>query len=178
MKTLKTAAKTMAAAVMAASVMMPAVSAKDKRDIIGSYKDWDAIKITRTGGAKECYMLSSVKGWKASKRGVNRGDIYMTVTHKPSMGITGEVNVNVGYPMRVNSEAVVTIDGRKRFELFTEGNSAWAYDPQEDKALVKAMKAGSKLVVTGNSQRGTRTTDTYSLSGFTAAYNAITRACK
>ncbi len=39
------------------------------------------------------------------------------------------------------------------------------------------MKAGSNLVVKASSSRGTDTTDTYSLSGFTAAYNAISKAC-
>jgi hypothetical protein len=34
------------------------------------------------------------------------------------------------------------------------------------------------MTVEGISSRGTKTTDVFSLSGFTAAYNAITRACK
>ncbi len=33
------------------------------------------------------------------------------------------------------------------------------------------------MIVAGISSRGTLTTDTYSLNGFTAAYDAITRAC-
>ena len=33
------------------------------------------------------------------------------------------------------------------------------------------------MVVRGVSSRGTQTTDTYSLSGFTAAYRAINTAC-
>lgn len=52
-----------------------------------------------------------------------------------------------------------------------------AVNSEEDRKLVKAMKAGSKMVVVGYSSRGTKTTDTYSLSGFTAAYNAISKAC-
>jgi hypothetical protein len=34
------------------------------------------------------------------------------------------------------------------------------------------------MVIKGTSSRGTLTTDTYSLAGFTAAYNAIEQACK
>jgi hypothetical protein len=33
------------------------------------------------------------------------------------------------------------------------------------------------MIVKGTSSRGTLTTDTYSLSGFTAAFNAISKAC-
>ena len=39
------------------------------------------------------------------------------------------------------------------------------------------MKGGLAMIVAGISSRGTLTTDTYSLNGFTAAYDAITKAC-
>jgi len=39
------------------------------------------------------------------------------------------------------------------------------------------MRAGGELVVKGVSTRGTLTTDTYSLKGFTAAWKAINTAC-
>ena len=39
------------------------------------------------------------------------------------------------------------------------------------------MKNGNKLKITGYSSRGTKTTDTYSLMGFTAAYNHISKSC-
>ena len=50
-------------------------------------------------------------------------------------------------------------------------------DAAADKQLVQAMKAGSELIVKGTSGRGTATTDTYSLGGFTAAMAAIDKAC-
>ena len=62
--------------------------------------------------------------------------------------------------------------------MFTRGENAWNYDTKADRSMIKAMKAGSRMVVKGRSQRGTQTTDTYSLSGFTAAFNAISNACK
>ena len=59
----------------------------------------------------------------------------------------------------------------------TEGERAWPRDPRDDNKLVRAMKGGLNMVVTGRSTRGTKTTDTYSLLGFTAAMNAIDKAC-
>ena len=38
------------------------------------------------------------------------------------------------------------------------------------------MKGGLAMIVAGISSRGTLTTDTYSLNGFPAAYDAIPRA--
>ena len=40
------------------------------------------------------------------------------------------------------------------------------------------MIRGARLVVKGTSSRGTKTTDTYSLKGFSAAFKAIGKACK
>jgi len=40
------------------------------------------------------------------------------------------------------------------------------------------MKGGNRMVVYGTSSRGTKTTDTYSLSGFTAMKKRIDKACK
>ncbi|MFO1113388.1 MAG: invasion associated locus B family protein [Rhodospirillales bacterium] len=51
------------------------------------------------------------------------------------------------------------------------------YDATVDRAIVAAMKAGQKMTVRGTSARGTITTDTYSLSGFSAALAAIDKAC-
>ena len=155
-----------------------AAEAQGKPRLLGSYRDWDAMVGSDTSGRKSCYVISVPKKSEASKRDAIRGDIYLTVTHRPSFGVTGEVNAVVGYPIRQGSEAGISIDGKRSFQFFTEGSGAWAYDPKDDTAAVDAMKAGTSLVVKAASQRGTATTDVYSLSGFTAAYNAITAACK
>ena len=47
-----------------------------------------------------------------------------------------------------------------------------------DAKLVRAMRRGKKLMIRGVSQRGTKTTDRFSLTGFTAAHKAISKACK
>ncbi len=144
--------------------------------LLGSYREWDA-HVRGSGDARECYILSAVKRWTASRKGVSRGATYITVTHRPAADIKDEVNIVVGYPLRQGSELRLTVDGKRRFDLFTEGRGAWAYDAREDGSIVQAMKRGNQAVAVANSQRGTRTTDTYSLQGFTAAYNAITKAC-
>ncbi|WP_374763192.1 invasion associated locus B family protein [Yunchengibacter salinarum] len=168
--------RTFATLPLLAMIASPALAA-EKRELIGSFRDWDAIQSVNDKGQKTCYILSSPKDTEISRSGARRGDIYMTVTHRPAYEVTGEVNVVVGYPLRAGSEMSVSVDGKHSFRLFTEGNGAWTYDPQDDADLVKRMKAGLKLVARGVSHRGTRTADTYSLSGFTAAYNAISKAC-
>jgi len=51
-------------------------------------------------------------------------------------------------------------------------------DVKSDNAMTQAMKRGSNLVMSGQSGRGNNTSYRFSLSGFTAAHNAITKACR
>jgi len=153
------------------ALMVPA-GAED-HILIGTYRDWDAYIITPSGG-KECYMISMPK--RTLPRGARRGKVYMTVTHRPAARVRDEINVIIGYPFRKDSEAQIRV-GRQSAPMFTDGDGAWLYDSKAEARLVSAMKKGSKLVVKGTSARGTRTTDSYSLLGFTAAHNAITQAC-
>ena len=75
-----------------------------------------------------------------------------------------------------NSTVQVKIGG-EAFQLFTSEDGAWTANKDEDRRLVKSMVRGNRMIVKGTSSRGTATTDTYSLKGFTAAYNAITESC-
>ena len=146
-----------------------------KRDILGSFRDWDAILIERDNGERICHVISIPKD--TQPEGANRGDIYITVTHRPRRKVRDEVHIVVGYPLRTGSEVTASI-GSRRFAMFTEGRGAWHYSQEDDSRMVTAMKAGNALVIRGTSARGTDTTDRYSLIGFTAAYNAITSACR
>ena len=63
------------------------------------------------------------------------------------------------------------------FKLFTQDDSAWAPDQSTDNKLADAIRRGSTLVVQGTSSRGTLTTDTFGLSGSSAAHKAISDEC-
>lgn len=152
--------------------------AQEKPRLIGSYGDWDALQTRSSKQGESCYIISQPTKWTASKKDVRRGDIYLTVTHRPKFKIIGEINTIVGYPLQKGSEVQVSVDNKRATRLFTEDRGAWAYDPQDDQRLVELMKAGATMAVSAISSRGTTTKDTYSLRGFTAAYNAITRACR
>ena len=60
------------------------------------------------------------------------------------------------------------------YEFYTEDDSAWT---NNDKEIIYAMKKGVDLTITGISKRGTKTMDTYSLIGFTTAYNKLAKDC-
>ena len=62
--------------------------------------------------------------------------------------------------------------------MFTDKDSAWIENPDQENDLIEAMRKGTKMTVEGTSRRGTVTTDSYSLSGVTAALDAIAKECQ
>jgi hypothetical protein len=139
---------------------------------IGSFGDWQALTFQEEGQSG-CYVIAE----PARKEGnyTSRGDVYALVTHRPTDAKLNVFTIIAGYTYQPGSEVIAEIGG-ERFSLFTQEGMAWAADA-DDAKIVDALKRGAGMVVRGVSSRGTETTDTYSLTGFTKAYNAIGRAC-
>ena len=55
---------------------------------------------------------------------------------------------------------------------------AYIADAGEEQKLIFAMRKGSTITVVGTSERGTTTTDTYSLAGISQALQAVATNCK
>ncbi len=141
--------------------------------VIGTHGAWTAYSYQEDSGIV-CYMASEPT--KAEGNYTRRGDVFALVTHRPSEDSLDVVSVVAGYAYKENSDVTLSI-GSSSFEMFTAGERAWNRDEATDKAMVQAMIRGSTLTVRGASTRDTLTTDTYSLSGFTAAHKDITTAC-
>ncbi len=142
---------------------------------IGQYGDWTAYSYME-GKNIVCYMASTPK--KDEGNYTVRGDIYAIVTHRPSEKSYDVVNFIAGYNYKNNSNVVVKIGDTAFNSMFTSGDNAWALDSSTDKKLVASMKRGERMYVEGISFKGTKTKDTYSLSGFSNAYRAISAKCK
>lgn len=140
---------------------------------IGEYKDWTAYHFTENNG-EVCYMVSQPK--KATGNYNKRGDIFAVVTHRPAEKSENVFSYIAGYSYKPGSEVKVSID-KQNFTLFTQGDSAWATDSTTDAQITSAIRRGHALVVEGISSRGTKTVDTFGLSGSTAAYKAISKQC-
>ena len=139
-------------------------------------RDWAAYVFAGEKG-QICYIASAPKKQKGRYKKKNRGQPYALMTNRPAENIKGEVNFIAGYNYKQNSSVEVRIS-KKTFDLFTQQDGAWSREPAVDAKLVKAMKNGNRMTVIGTSSRGTKTTDTYSLSGFTAVKKRIDKACK
>ncbi len=137
------------------------------------FKAWQAVSYT-SDGKKTCYIVS--RPTESAPKNANRGDIYLMVTRDAGAN-RDKLSLRVGYPFKEDSKATIRI-GKRVFHLNTGDKYAWPTDAAVTKGLVRAMRAGRDMIVNGVSARGTKTTDKFSLRGFTAAHKAISKACK
>ncbi|MDH3658884.1 MAG: invasion associated locus B family protein [Alphaproteobacteria bacterium] len=140
---------------------------------LGSYTDWNVWELDE-GGQKICYIVSEPK--KQAGNYTRRGKPAVLVTRRPTPNVTDEVSVQPGYTYLEGSSVDLAV-GQNEFTLFTRGAHAWTKDETEDRTLIDVMKRGENMVIKGESIKNTTSTDTYSLLGFTKAYNAMVAAC-
>jgi hypothetical protein len=174
---LKTLLKTVSVGVATLAMSSTAIAQETVPSVAG-FDDWSVFETT--SGAKECWIASAPTESTATRGGqtvtVRRGNIRMMVTFRPGSNVEGEVSYTGGYPYQEDSRVRVAI-GDNNFDLFTEGEWAWPARPSDDQALVAAMRAGARAIVTGTSGRGTQTRDVISAIGFTNAFNDARRRC-
>ena len=141
---------------------------------LGRFHDWRAHYFTEDGN-RVCTMWTQPK--KAEGKYTRRGEIFALVNHRPTEKRVGIVSFEMGYPFSSAHKLAVSVDGGGSIRLPASGSIVWDDSREVNRRLVQAMQGGLEMVATGRSQRGTRTVDTYSLRGFTAAYRAISKAC-
>ena len=140
---------------------------------IGKYKDWQVMIVTDDNG-KVCFAQSSpiLQAPKSNKR-----DAKLFVAFRPVEKIINEISVTGGYEFN-NKNSVTATSGKNKFKFdIKEQGFAWIADTKVEFRMIKKMKTGSRIMITGYNQKGSQTIDHYSLLGFTKAYNAVKKAC-
>ena len=140
---------------------------------IGKYKDWESMVITETSG-KVCFAQSSPI--LQSPKSNNKRNAKLFISFRPTDKIIDEVSVTAGYEF--NSNTVTAQSGKNKFKFdIKEQGFAWIADGKIEFRMIKRMKKGSRIMITGYNQKGSQTIDHYSLLGFTKAYNSSKKAC-
>ena len=140
---------------------------------IGSFEKWSVYAKSKS----LCYMIAQPEKSEGDYkvRGRVRIVVYRNNLENQNKNAVG---IDFGYSFTENSKAYIEIDNKKKFKLNTFGQTAWTGSKTaKDKKIIKAMIKGDRLTAFGKSKRGTKTKDTYSLSGFALAYNKINDYC-
>ena len=140
---------------------------------IGKFKDWQTMVFVEPAGTV-CFAQSSpvLQAPKSNKR-----EAKLFVTFRPGDKVADEISASPGYEFNKNNSVTATSGKNKiKFDIVQQG-FAWIADNKIEKKMVKLMKTGSRIMITGYNEKGSQTIDHYSLLGFTKAYSAAKKAC-
>ena len=142
--------------------------------ILDKFKNWES-NFTQNGENLVCFAVSMPV--KKEPGNLNRAEARIFVTFRTKENIQDEVSVTSGYPYKKGEKVNVTIN-ENNFGFESSDNFAWLTSKDQEIKIVNLMKNKNNAKVVGVSARGNKTTDSYSLLGFTAAYNSAKNKCK
>ena len=140
---------------------------------IGKFKDWEALVLVKDNGLT-CFAQTKpvLQSPKANKR-----EARLFVSFRPNEKIADEISTTSGYEYNSQNRILAT-SGKKKYEFdITQDSFAWIKSNKIEKKMIKTMKKGSRIMVTGYNKSGSQTIDHYSLLGFTKAYNTAKKSC-
>ena len=140
---------------------------------VGKFKDWETMIIVEQTG-KVCFAQSAPV-LQAPKSNIREARMF--VSFRPGEKINNEISITGGYEFN-NKNTITATSGKSKykFDIAQEG-FAWIADNKLENKMIKTMKRGSRIMITGYNQKGSQTIDHYSLLGFTKAYNAAKTSC-
>ncbi len=151
-----------------AAVKKAAAASLNKPELIGQFRDWEAATHSEAGQTI-CYAFTRAESSEPAAPG--RGGVVLTVTQRPNLRDSVAISAGFAYPPKADVE--VSVD-KTDLSFYTAGRSAFARDGQ---AAVKAFRKGRLATAVSPDPKGGRVTDTFSLLGFTNAYEAASKAC-
>ena len=140
---------------------------------VGKFKDWETIVVT--DGAKKLCFAQSKPVLQSPKK--NKRESRLFVSFRPNEKVKDEISTTSGYEYN-KKNSITAKSGKKKFKFdISQDNFAWIADQKIERKMIRAMKAGSRIMITGYNQKGSQTIDHYSLMGFSKAYNAAKKSC-
>jgi len=148
------------------------ISAEELKKI-GKFKDWETLVLIKDNGLT-CFAQTKpvLQSPKANKR-----ESRLFVSFRPSDKVADEISTTSGYEFNTQNRILAT-SGKRKYEFdITQNSFAWIKSNKIEKKMIKTMKKGSRIMVTGYNKSGSQTIDHYSLLGFTKAYNTAKKSC-
>ena len=154
-------------------IYFPNKAYAEKVEKIGKYKDWETIIIKKES---ETVCFAQTKPVLQSPKS-NKREARLFVSFRPGEKITDEISITAGYEFN-NKNSIIAKSGKTKYKFdISKDNFAWMADGKKEKKMIKTMKKGSRIMITGYNQEGSQTIDHYSLLGFTKAYTAAKKSC-
>ena len=140
---------------------------------MGTHKDWETYVMNNEKG-KVCFAQSKPV-LQAPK--TNPRDARLFISFRPGEKVINEISITSGYEFN-NKNSITAISGKRKYKFdIVQERFAWITDNKIENKMIKTMKKGSRIMITGYNQGGSQTIDHYSLLGFTKAYKASKANC-
>ena len=140
---------------------------------IGKFKDWEVLMITNES-EKVCFAQSKPVLQSPKK---NQRDARLFISFRPNNKISDEISITSGYDYNTQN-SITAKSGKSKYKFdIAQDNFAWIASNTIEKKMIKTMKKGSRIMITGYNKAGSQTIDHYSLMGFTKAYSAAKKNC-
>ncbi|GHA24087.1 hypothetical protein GCM10007989_19670 [Devosia pacifica] len=161
----------MVAGAAAVALMVPAAAQSVR--LLGDFQQWSAYAATQNG-EPICFAMTEATSVEPTPAEYSQA--YLYVTHRPGAGVENEINLVAGTALSADAPATASVGGQD-FVLFTEQDAAWLDDAARSETMASAIRAGSTISFSVTSAAGEDITQTFSLSGATAASQAISSEC-
>ena len=140
---------------------------------IGKFKDWETMVVKKD--TKLVCFAQSKPVLQAPKS--NPREARLFVSFRPNEKISDEISITAGYEF--NTKNSITAKSGKYKYIFdiAQERFAWITNNKQEKKMIRTMKKGSRIMISGYNQQGSQTIDHYSLLGFTKAYSAAKKNC-
>ena len=140
---------------------------------IGKFKDWEVLVLNKDNELT-CFAQTKpvLQAPKSNKR-----EARLFVSFRPNDKIIDEISTTSGYEFN-SQNSILARSGKNKYKFdITQDGFAWISSNKVEKKMIKTMKKGSRIMVTGYNKSGSQTIDHYSLLGFTKAYSTAKKSC-
>ena len=140
---------------------------------VGKFKDWETIVVKSEG---ELLCFAQTKPVLQSPKN-NPREARLFVSFRPNEKILDEISITPGYEFN-KKNSIIAKSGKNKYKFdISQDSFAWIADNKQEKKMIRTMKKGSRIMITGYNQKGSQTIDHYSLLGFSKAYGAAKKSC-
>lgn len=140
------------------------------RDALGIFGGWGAF---RDPAVSRCYAIAMAEP-VAGKR--IEYQPYATIGHWPRRALRNQMHFRLSRRIAAGDKISLTIGGQK-FALTGGGGDAWMHKPQDNAAVIAALRGASGMTVTARGADHKIIRDTYRLEGAATAIDAALAGC-
>ena len=134
--------------IISLTVFVNLASAEEVKKM-GKHKDWETYVVKNDTG-KVCFAQSKPV-LQAPK--TNLRDARLFISFRPGEKITNEISITSGYEFNTKN-SIIAMSGKNKykFDIVQEG-FAWMTSNKQEKKMIRTMKRGSRIMVTGYNQK-------------------------